>query len=488
MLALLLLRANEAVSIDRLVDELWGERPPATARKSLQVRIAGLRRAVSRDVLATEGAGYVIHVADDELDLHRFERLAGEGRAALEQGDAAGAAAALREALALWRGPPLADFAFESFAQPAIGRLEELRLSVLELRIDAELALGRSAEAVAELEELVAANPLRERFRAQQMLALYREGRQAEALDVYRRTRALLVSELGIEPGPGLQQLERSILSQDPSLDRQPTEPARSILVAVHETRDGLLELARSLARRPPRELILACLLPPGADVTEAAKQLEQAKGREGTARTVAFTSSDPGGDLIRLAREQDVDLAVTGGESALGEDPVVEHLLLHAPCDVAVHIGHGRSLGDGPVLVLFAGGDHDWAAAELGAWLALARETSLRIAGPEEGPERDSSRVLANASLALQRVFGLTAEPLLLRAAEEDILAAAAGSAITIVGLPERWRRDGLGRIRGALAARAEAPVLLVRRGLRPGGLAPGASLTRFTWTLARV
>jgi hypothetical protein len=137
-------------------------------------------------------------------------------------------------------------------------------------------------------------------------------------------------------------------------------------------------------------------------------------------------------------------------------------------------------------VLVLFAGGDHDWAAAEIGAWLALARGTTLRIAGPEEGRERDSSRVLASVSLALQRVFGLTAEPVLLRAVEEEVLAATAEAAIAVVGLPERWRGEGLGRIRGAVTTKARPPVLVVKRGLRPGGLAPRASLTRFTWTLA--
>jgi DNA-binding SARP family transcriptional activator len=486
VLTMLLLRANETVPVDTLVDELWGERPPPTAKKSLQVRVAGLRRALPRDVLTTEGSGYVIRVAEDELDLHQFERLVGEGRAALEEDDATRAAAIFREAHALWRGPALADFAFESFAQPAIARLEELRLVAIELRIDADLSLGRSAEAVAELEELVQANPLRERLRAQLMLALYRQGRQAEALETYRRTRALLVEELGIEPGPALQQLERRILAQDPSLDEPAAEPERSILVAVNDEPASLLQLAGALAMRPPRELILARLLPEGADVTQAAKELDRRKGTAASLRTVAFTSSDPGGDLVRLAREQDVDLVVADGEPTLREDAAVERLLLGGPCDVAVHVGRGRRLGDGGVLVLFAGGDHDWAAAELGAWLALARGTALRIAGPEEGRVRDASRVLASASLALQRVFGLAAEPLLVRPAEEDVLAAASGSAITVVGLPERWRRDGLGRIRGALAERAEAPVLIVRRGLRPGGLAPRASMTRFTWTLA--
>jgi DNA-binding SARP family transcriptional activator len=490
LLAVLLLHANEAVHADRLIDDLWSGRPPATARKSLQVRIAGLRRVLPDGVLLTEGPGYVIRTAGDELDLHRFERLVAEGRGALDGERPGDAAALLREALALWRGPALTDFRFESFAQPAIARLEELRVSAIELRIDAELALGRHDEAVAELEELAIEHPLRERLRAQLMLALYRAGRQADALDVYRQTRELLVSELGIEPGPALRELERRILDQEASLDGPQAEPERSILVALRDEEPGLLELAAALATRPPREVILARVVEEREDVTVAAKRVDehrQALTSAGlAARSVAFTSVDPGADLVRLALEQDVDLAVVDGDPTLQGSPDVEGLLLRAPCDVAVRVGRNRRLADGAVLVLFAGGDHDWAAAEIGAWLALARGTTLRIAGPEEGRDRDSSRVLASASLALQRVFGLAVEPVLLRPAEEEVLAAVADSAIGVVGLPERWRRDGLGRIRGALAAEAESPVLLVRRGLRPGGLAPRASLTRFTWTLA--
>jgi DNA-binding SARP family transcriptional activator len=490
LLALLLLHANEAVHADRLIDDLWSGRAPATARKSLQVRVAVLRRVLPDGFLLTEGPGYVIRTAGDELDLHRFELLVGEGRAALEEVRHAEAAALLREALALWRGPALADFRFESFAQPAIARLEELRLSTIELRIDADLALGRTAEAAAELAELVVAHPLRERLRAQLMLALYRAGRQADALDVYRRTRMLLVSELGIEPGPALRELERRILDQDSTLDRRQAEPERSILVALRDEPHGLLELAGSLATRPPREVILAHIVRDGDAVTEAATWMEEQRrvltSSGLAARSVAFTSADPGEDLVRLALEQDVDLAVVDGDSTFQGSPDVESLLLRAPCDVAVYVGRGCRLDDGPVLVLFAGGDHDWAAAEIGAWLALARGTTLRIAGPEEGRERDSSRVLASVSLALQRVFGLTAEPVLLRAVEEEVLAAAAEAAIAVVGLPERWRGEGLGRIRGALTTKARPPVLVVRRGLRPGGLAPRASLTRFTWTLS--
>jgi class 3 adenylate cyclase/DNA-binding winged helix-turn-helix (wHTH) protein len=221
LLALLLLHANQALSQERLVHELWGEEPPGTARKSLQVRIAALRKALGPDRVATVGPGYLLRVEPDELDLNRLERL-------LEQADGADTAKAvdlLREALGLWRGPPLADFVYDPFAQTAIARLEELRLVALERRIDADLALGRHGEIVGELRTLVAEHPLRERLRGRLMLALYRQGRQADALDVYRETRRALVDELGLEPSGALQELEAAILRHDPSLDL----PERSV-------------------------------------------------------------------------------------------------------------------------------------------------------------------------------------------------------------------------------------------------------------------
>ena len=241
LLAILLLNANHVVSTDRLIDELWGAEAPQTAAKALQVHVSQLRKALEPDrapgeagrVLVTRAPGYVLRLEPGELDLERFERLASEGRAALAARDPARAASLLREALALWRGPPLAEVAYADFAQREISRLEELRLSILEDRIQADLDCGRHAEVIGELETLVAAEPLRERLRAQLMLALYRSGRQAEALDAYREARSALVEELGIEPSRGLKELEAGILEQDPALDlerpiaerrRQPAE------------------------------------------------------------------------------------------------------------------------------------------------------------------------------------------------------------------------------------------------------------------------
>jgi DNA-binding SARP family transcriptional activator len=220
LLALLLLHRDQVLSTDRIVDELWGERPPPTAAKIVQNHVLQLRRALENGdsagaALLTRGRGYLLHVEPGNLDLDAFLQLVEAGEGALASGQAAEAAETLSEALALWRGPPLADFAYEQFAQTAIGRLEELRLAALERRIEADLALGRHREVVGELKELVSAHPLREGFGAQLMLALYRSGRQAEALEVYRDARRALVEELGIDPSPALQELEQAILRQE---------------------------------------------------------------------------------------------------------------------------------------------------------------------------------------------------------------------------------------------------------------------------------
>src|SRR4051794_8711759 len=227
VLALLLLNANEVVSRDRIVDELWGERPPTTAAKLVQVYVSALRKLLDpdRDLLITRAPGYLLRVEAEQMDLQRFERLVGEGGTALAGGSAAAAGERFGEALALWRGPALADLAVAPFAQAEIGRLEEWRLDAVCDRIETELALGRSG-VVSELEALIAEHPLRERLRAQVMLALYRSGRQAEALAAYQDARRALVDGLGIEPGRQLRELEQAILRQDPSLDlRPPAEP-----------------------------------------------------------------------------------------------------------------------------------------------------------------------------------------------------------------------------------------------------------------------
>jgi YVTN family beta-propeller protein len=236
LLAILLLHRNEVVSAERLMDDLWGESPPASALRTLHAYLSRLRKALGANggppataggfavgsgngVLVSRGHGYVLEVAPGGLDLDRFGELAERGRDALAAGKPEAAAGALREALGLCRGPPLAEFAYERFAQAAIAQLEELHLGVVEERLEADLALGRARELVGELRDLVGGHPLRERLRAQLMLALHRSGRQAEALDVYQEFRRTLSEELGLDPGPGLQQLELQILARDPALD-----------------------------------------------------------------------------------------------------------------------------------------------------------------------------------------------------------------------------------------------------------------------------
>jgi class 3 adenylate cyclase len=217
LLALLLLEANRVVSSGRLIDALWEEEPPETAQKALQVYVSQLRKLLGKERLQTQAPGYRLRVEPDELDLARFQHLQEQGR--------------LQEALALWRGPPLAEFAYQRFAQVEIGRLEELRLACLEERIEGDLGEGRHAELVGELEALVQEHPLRERLRTQLMLALYRSGRQAEALEAYQDARRALTEELGIEPGRSLRDLHQAVLNQDSALDLaleerwQPEEP-----------------------------------------------------------------------------------------------------------------------------------------------------------------------------------------------------------------------------------------------------------------------
>jgi DNA-binding SARP family transcriptional activator len=489
LLALLLLHANEVVSSDRLMDELWTGEPPASGVTALQVRISQLRKALGAEAerIETKPPGYRLRIRPEELDLARFSRLLEQA----DHADPASAAEQLREALALWRGPPLADLAYESFAQAAIGRIEELRLAALERRIDADLALGRHAELVGELEELVTRHPLRERLHGQLMLALYRCRRQAEALEVYQSTRRALVDALGIAPSPSLQELEQAILRQDPELELVSAPVLeRSILVAAQgwEVLDTLLSLAEPLARHPPKELILARLVGAVGELVPAAGSVLERRAallaRGVATRAAAFVSPAPADGLVRFAVEQDVDLMLVHGSAELLRDPLLARLLATAPCDVAVVVG--TEPRPGPVLVPFVGADHDWAAVELAAWAARALGAPLIVAGPRESAGgQDASRLLANASLAIQRTLGVAAEPLLLEPGAAAVVAAAVDAGLVVVGLTERWQTEGLGKVRGALATAGGPPVVLVKRGLRPGGLAPREGRTRFTWSI---
>ena len=283
LLATLLLHPNQAVSTDRLIDAIWGDEPPASAPNALQVHVHALRSALGADRIVTRAPGYLLRVEDGELDAERFEQLVHDGKPV--------------EALALWRGPALADVAFEPFAQAEAARLEERRLAAIEARIDADLETGRHAEVAAELEALVAEHPHRERLRAQQMLALYRAGRQADALAAYRDARASL-DELGLEPSAELRALEQRILRQDPDLDAPPAAPPRQL--------DGLppastpivgrsLELAAvsALLERPDTRLVT--LTGPGRNGQDppGARGGARAAGRGGVRRPLLRRGPD---------------------------------------------------------------------------------------------------------------------------------------------------------------------------------------------------
>jgi DNA-binding SARP family transcriptional activator/basic membrane lipoprotein Med (substrate-binding protein (PBP1-ABC) superfamily) len=247
LLALLLIHRNEVVPAERIVDALWEREPPRTAAQVVRVYVSQLRKLVGPDVLVSQGSGYVLRVADEDVDSARFELTAARARALLRDGDAGAAVAAFDEALALWRGDPLPEVAYDDFARPEIARLEELHITTIEDRNDAALASGRDADLVASLEHLVAAHPLRERLRAQLMLALYRSGRQAAALAVYQEGRRMLVDELGIEPSDTLRRLEARILQHDPALARESAWPIAANAPASR--RRGAAALARAARR-----------------------------------------------------------------------------------------------------------------------------------------------------------------------------------------------------------------------------------------------
>jgi DNA-binding SARP family transcriptional activator len=505
LLAVLLLHPNDAVASDHLVDELWGERPPATAGHTIQVYVSNLRKLLGQERVLRRPTGYALKVERNELDLERFERLLEEGRSARSAGDPGTAARVLRQALSLWRGPALADFTYDGFAQSAVARLEELRLVALEERFEADLGSGRHADLVPELQSLVVQHPLRERLRGQLMVALYGCGRQVEALEAFQVMRRLLVDELGIEPSSALQRLERAILQQDPALEawwgpeQIAPRPERSILVAADS--GGLLErlvaFAEPLTLSPHwHELILglACVgeaaLPvAGAALSELRANLE---ARGFVARAAAFTSVDPGLDFVRLASEQNVDLVLLGGPAALIDGEFTDSalaVLTDAPCDVVLVFDRPRS--GGPVLVPFGGGEHDWAALEFGAWYARALGLELTLLGTtadEQTGRRDASRLLAHSALAVQQLVGVATETALTTAGDEGVLEMAERASVLVVGLADDWAERGLGATRAALVERGRLPVVAVRRGLRPGGLTPRETLTHFTWSLSGV
>ena len=506
LVAVLALHANEVVAADRLIDEVWGEDVPEGAAAALRLNISRLRKALPRgrahrrDRPATSsGSGPTSWTSTGSSGW--WTRAGACSPTAGRPTRRRGCAKRWR----VWRGPALADFAYEDFAQTAVARLEEIRLGALELRIDADLALGRHDELVGELKALVAEHPLRERFRGCLMTALYRSGRQAEALDAYQDARRTLVDELGIEPSPALQELERAILRQDRSLELPATSPGpvrgdaeRSILVAVADEAhvDALLAVAEPLVRRPPRAMIVAKLVPDAAELRVGVRlarrapigtrsprrrrphgvvHVERAGGGSGSARHRARrrsrcsptlpTSCWPTGFPTSSSPPSSPARRATWRCSSLGTRR------RRAPCwcpsEGRTTIGRRSSSAPG------------WRARRT---FRSASPVPLRV--PEQG-RRDASRLLSHASLAVQRVLGVAAEPVLTSPGEDGMLEASRDAGLLVVGLSTRWHDEGLGPARLALARHATPPTLFVHRGLRPGGLAPPAALTRFTWSI---
>jgi DNA-binding SARP family transcriptional activator len=504
-LAILLLNANRVVSVDRLADELYAGAAPVTALKQVQRQISELRKALgSVSVIETRSPGYIMGLSPDQIDLSVFETLSANATEALSAGDARRAAELLRQALGLWRGAPLADLTYESFARASIERLEEMRLAVVELRIDADLALGRHTELVPELEQLAAEHLVRERLHAQLMLALYRSGRQAEALAAYSRAREALMEGFGIEPGRELRRLQREVLAQEPSLDLVPdrsrpgpssADPPRTVLAAPADESGTarLVALAGPLARLPQHELIVAELVASERELARAVGSLEAARSRvEGTIRVAGFTSAEPATDIVRLAGAYDVALVLVEAPPNVAAAPLpaeIVTVLDGSPADVGIVAGASVDWGLGSgIFVPFGGSEHDWAALELAAWLGSAVDAPLRLVGADADPthgRRDASRLLANASVAVQRLAGVSAEPLLFDPTGA-LLEAVDAATLVIAGLSARWRTEGVGTVRRSLL-RTHRPVVLSHGGPRPSGLAPRDAHTRFSWSVAR-
>jgi len=491
LLAYLLLHANEVVAVDRLAEAIWAGDVPRTAAKSIQVYVSALRKAFgpARRMIETRPPGYLMRVGAGELDLHEFERLVSRARAE----NPSERLATLHDALSLWRGAPLADFAYESFAQTEAARLNELRQHAVEERIEVALELGAGSELIPELQTLVAERPLVERPRSLLMRALYRAGRQSDALAVFREGARLLADELGLEPGPELRELERSILRHDPALGGTAPIGERRAIVLVEET-DVAGELGRplgaALASRPSaRELVLVRIVSP-SELPEATASLAGARdelAEDGAVvRVAAFCSTTPAADVVRLAsqRETDLVLLATTGDPLEG---LYASVFERATSDVAAFVSDGRSVGAGPVVVPFGAFVHDWAALELGAWAAVALGLPLHLIGAadSEARGRDASSLLADASLIVQHTTGVVAEPRIGPPGERGIVELAEDAGLLVLGLSERWRSEGLGATRATLVSSPPAPLMLVRRGLRPSGIAPSATLTRFTWSI---
>jgi predicted ATPase/DNA-binding SARP family transcriptional activator len=372
----LALKAPEPVSADELLEDLWGEQVPAGAMQALQKQISRLRQRLGDQApVRRRGAGYALEIDRDAIDCCRFEELLRQARVAAGREDLERASADLRTALGLWRGAPLADHRFDEFAQQEIGRLEELHTEAIEERIAADLALGRAADLVGELQALVAEHPLRERLRAQLMVALYRAGRQADALEVMREGRSLLVEQLGIEPGPELRRLERMILAHDPELmaERPAAVLATRLPAPANETigREGeIVEISELLVR--PAVRLVALVGPSGVGKTRLAAEA----GR-------AVADRFPGGAVhVNLDTVEDAGVLVTDAATALG-------VVAATPAELGEQLG--RATRGAPALLILDGFDHFLKdAGQVGELLAAV--ANLTVLSTSRAPLRLSA------------------------------------------------------------------------------------------------
>jgi DNA-binding SARP family transcriptional activator/nucleotide-binding universal stress UspA family protein len=506
LLAILLLRANTPVSRDRLVDDVWQQEPPRRASNALQALVFRLRRALAPEgaaMIAHSAVGYMLAVPRSRLDLFRVEDDWAAARAALRADDPETASRTLSATLDMWRGDPLAEFAGQWFADADRHRLVEIRLAVQCDRFDAKLALGHHQQVLAELATVVAEHPNQERPLRQLMLALYRCGRQVDALAEYTTARRRLDEDFGLAPGSELQQLERAILRQDPALDLPvgAVSVASQPIILWSSSADALapmVALTATLATEASgRELLLVRLLGEAeathlsVAVTKQAELVHRLGRSRIIARSAAFTSTSPGDDLVRLADEQSSVLVLLElGDEQQPLSDLHTKVLDDCACDVgllAMRVGK-RPRAQAAVLVPFGGNDHDWTALEIGCWLARASNAPLCLLGVSGGRDgaRDASRTLASASLAAQRSYGIVAEPEIVPSGADGILERTAGARALVVGLSFRRGLRGLGSVRETLLARSDCPVMQVRRGRRPGGFAPARAVTMFTWSLS--
>ena len=475
LLAALALRTGEVVPTDRLIEDLWGERPPASATGSLQNTVHALRKLLGRDVLVTQPPGYRLALDRGSVDVYRFEALL----AAARKADAAERARLLAEAEELWRGSALGDLRDEEFARLEAVRLEELRVTAVEERLDAELALGRHAALVGELDQLVGIHPLRERLRAQLMLALYRCGRQAEALEVYRAARLALADELGLDPSPELQELERRILRQDPELAAPAAEEADE-------------SAARELAEL--RLVTVLAAMPPSADDPEQHRRL-----LDETLATVRGALTGRSGELERFGPEGLV--IVFGADGARDDDAqqaVEVARELGLPAGVAtgeVVRGAGAVVTRAVELARSPGVSLDTRTAAL---VTSIRRFDAPLVGREDELARLRGALRAVRDAGRCRALTVVGEAGIGKTRLARELAAAEGAGSTILVARCVAHGDGatflplLAALRRAepehaLAAEADAELIISRLAALADG-APAASLGESYWAIRRL